>query len=73
MLLLKSIPTGGEKPGRTSGGSEKVMWLRALVANPLPRRVPGNPFVIGTAERVVIAFIIFIIFIIVRRRVSFKR
>jgi len=46
------------------------MRLRALVANP---RVPGNPFGVGTAERVVIAFIIFIIFIIVRRLVSFKR
>ncbi len=53
------------------------MNLSALVANP---RVPGNPFGVGTAERVVLAFIIFIIFfiifiifIIVRRRVKFKR
>ena len=49
------------------------MNLRALVANPLPSGVPGNPFGVGTAERVVIAFIIFIIFIIVRVLVTFKR
>ena len=53
-----------------SGGSEKIMRLRALVANP---RVPGNPFGVGTAESIVIAFIIFIIFIIVRRLVTVKR
>ena len=46
------------------------MRLRALVTN---LRVPGNPFGVGTGERVVIAFIIFIIFIIVRRLIKFKR
>ncbi len=46
------------------------MNLRALVANP---RVPGRPFGVGTAESIVIAFIILIIFSIVRRRVKFNR
>ena len=50
---------------------EKEMSLyRALVANP---HVPGQPFGVGTAELIVVSFIILIIYIIVRRLVSFKR
>ncbi len=49
------------------------MNLRTLVANASPSRVPVQPLGVGTAEFVVILFIIFIIIIIVRKLVKFKR
>ncbi len=49
------------------------MNLRALVANAHASRVPEKPLGVGTAEFVVIVFIVLIIVIIVRKLVSFKR
>ena len=43
---------------------------RALVTNPYPADQPPG---VGTTELIVVAFIILIIYIIVRRLVSFKR
>ena len=43
---------------------------RALVTNPYPADQPPG---VGKAELIVVAFIILIIYIIVRKLVSFKR